>query len=58
VSSSLLVQKPVSVITKEIVSRARRIPGLIRQAVRPPEAAPPAPPAPITSPEPAEPVAV
>jgi hypothetical protein len=37
VSTSLLVQKPASVITKEIVSRARRIPGLIKQAVRPPE---------------------
>jgi hypothetical protein len=37
VSSSLLVQKPVSVITKEIVSRARRIPGLIRQAISSPE---------------------
>src|SRR5213075_3265321 len=33
VSTSLLVQKPASVVTKEIVSRARRIPGLIKQAV-------------------------
>src|ERR1700746_2758713 len=30
VSSSLLVQRPMSTITKEIASRARRIPGLIR----------------------------
>jgi MoaA/NifB/PqqE/SkfB family radical SAM enzyme len=45
VSASLLVQKPVSVITKEIVSRARRIPGLIRQAVSPPEPTEPSQPA-------------
>jgi hypothetical protein len=54
VSTSLLVQKPVSVITREIVSRARRIPGLMKQAVSSSKAAPPAPPAPITAPEPAE----
>src|ERR1051326_6213892 len=32
VSTSLLVQKPVSVVSKEIVNRAKRIPGLIKQA--------------------------
>ena len=32
VSTSLLVQKPVSVIGKEIVNRAKRIPGMIKQA--------------------------
>src|SRR6267143_4433436 len=50
VSTSLLVQKPASVITKEIVSRAKRIPGLIKQAVRSPEPGQPA----VSSPEPAE----
>ena len=45
VSTSLLVQKPASVVTKEIVSRARRIPGLIKQAVSSP--------APIEPPQPA-----
>ena len=45
VSTSLLVQKPVSVITKEIVNRAKRIPGLIKQAVRPPEPTEPSQPA-------------
>jgi hypothetical protein len=45
VSSSLLVQKPVSVITKEIISRARRVPGLIRQAVSSPEPTEPSQPA-------------
>jgi hypothetical protein len=44
VSTSLLMQKPASVITKEIVNRARRIPGLFRPAVRSPELVePPAP---------------
>ena len=33
VSTSLLVHKPAKVITKEIVSRARRMPGMI-QAIR------------------------
>lgn len=37
VSTSLLVQKPVSVISKEVVNRARRIPGLIKQAMSGPE---------------------
>src|SRR3954467_11851534 len=45
VSSSLLVQSPVSGITKEIVSRAQRIPDLIRQAVRSSEPDQPAQPA-------------
>ena len=45
VSTSLLVQKPASVVTKEIVSRARRIPGLIKQTVSSP--------APIEPPQPA-----
>jgi hypothetical protein len=45
VSTSLLVQKPASVITKEIVSRARRIPGLIKQAARRSEPAEPTQPA-------------
>src|SRR3954462_3729272 len=36
VSTSLLVQKPVSVISKEIVNRAKRIPALIKQAVSSP----------------------
>ncbi|MFL6590400.1 MAG: hypothetical protein ACJ8M4_09530, partial [Chthoniobacterales bacterium] len=45
VSTSLLVQKPVSVISKEIVNRAKRIPALIKQAVSPPEPTEPAPPA-------------
>ncbi len=47
VSTSLLVQNPASVVTKEIVSRARRIPNLIRQAasrVEPVEPRPPAQP--------------
>src|SRR3982750_126031 len=48
VSSSLLVQNPVTGITKEIVSRARRIPGLIRQAVSSPEPIEPGQPAPAT----------
>src|SRR3954470_10523618 len=50
VSTSLLVQKPVSVISKEIVNRAKRIPGLIKQAVRssePTEPAAPSSPAPV-----------
>ena len=34
VSTSLLVQKPVSLVSKEVVSRAKRIPGLIKQAAR------------------------
>jgi MoaA/NifB/PqqE/SkfB family radical SAM enzyme len=50
VSTSLLVQKPVSVVSKEVLNRAKRIPGLIRDALNPPrpaDAAPPAqPPAP------------
>jgi len=33
VSTSLLVKKPAAVLGKEIVARARRIPGLVRQAV-------------------------
>jgi len=33
VSTSLMVQKPASVLGKEIVARARRVPGLVRQAV-------------------------
>ena len=41
---SLLVQKPVSVISKEIVSRAKRIPGLIKQTLNPPRPASPPPP--------------
>src|SRR5436189_2165329 len=47
VSTSLLVQSPVSVISKEIVSRAKRIPNLVKQAVQPapPAETPPAAPA-------------
>jgi MoaA/NifB/PqqE/SkfB family radical SAM enzyme len=44
VSTSLLIQRPVSVITKEAVNRAKRIPGLIRQAVKTPETAEPSQP--------------
>src|SRR6476469_6293787 len=44
VSTSLLVQKPVSVVSKEIVNRAKRIPGLIKQAVNPPQPSEPPPP--------------
>ena len=33
VSTSLLVQKPVSILSKEVVNRAKRIPGLIKQAL-------------------------
>jgi hypothetical protein len=51
VSTSLLVQQPISVISKEIVNRARRIPGLIKQAVSSPE--PTEPTAPSPPPEPA-----
>src|SRR3979490_1853946 len=47
VSTSLLVQNPVSVISKEVVNRARRIPGLITQAVSSPE-----PPEPTQPPQP------
>jgi hypothetical protein len=32
VSTSLLVQKPVSVISREVVNRAKRIPALFKQA--------------------------
>src|SRR5437588_2661579 len=45
VSTSLLVQKPASVISKEIVNRAKRIPGLIKQAVASPEPTEPSQPA-------------
>ncbi|HVF71774.1 MAG TPA: radical SAM protein [Chthoniobacterales bacterium] len=53
VSTSLLVQNPVSVISKEIVNRAKRIPAMIKEAVAPP--APAAPPPPT---QPAAPAAV
>jgi hypothetical protein len=33
VSTSLLVQQPVSVISKEVINRAKRIPGMIKQSV-------------------------
>lgn len=33
VSTSLMVEKPASVLGKEIIARARRVPGLVRQAV-------------------------
>lgn len=33
VSTSLLVQEPIKVLTNEVASRAKRIPGLIKQAV-------------------------
>jgi MoaA/NifB/PqqE/SkfB family radical SAM enzyme len=33
VSTSLLIQKPVSLVSKEVVNRAKRIPGLIKQAL-------------------------
>jgi MoaA/NifB/PqqE/SkfB family radical SAM enzyme len=33
VSTSLIVQKPVQVITNEIVSRAKRLPGLVRETL-------------------------
>ena len=36
VSTSMLVQKPVSVISKEIVSRTKRIPAIIKQAISSP----------------------
>jgi MoaA/NifB/PqqE/SkfB family radical SAM enzyme len=45
VSTSLLVQKPASVISKEIVNRAKRIPGLIKQAVAAPASTEPSQPA-------------
>jgi hypothetical protein len=45
VSTSLLVQRPVSVITKEAVNRAKRIPGLIKQAVSSPAPSEPSQPA-------------
>ena len=32
VGTSLLVQNPAKVVTREIVSRARRIPNLVKQA--------------------------
>lgn len=51
VSTSLLVQKPATVISKEIVNRARRIPGLIKQAMSSP--APSEPTAPSPPPRPA-----
>ena len=41
VSTSLLVQNPVSLVSKEVVNRAKRIPGLIRQAVKTSEPAEP-----------------
>ena len=44
VSTSLFVQKPVSLVSKEIVNRAKRIPGLIKQAVRSSEPTQPAAP--------------
>jgi hypothetical protein len=53
VSTSLLVQKPVSVISKEVVSRVKRIPGMIKQAINPPLPAAPPPPT-----QPAAPAAV
>src|SRR3954467_4679455 len=53
VSTSLLVQKPVRVISKEIANRARRIPAMIKQAVKSPEPTQPAAPSP-----PAEPAAI
>jgi MoaA/NifB/PqqE/SkfB family radical SAM enzyme len=37
VSTSLLVQKPVSIVSKEILNRAKRIPALIKQAAHSPE---------------------
>src|SRR3989440_5141880 len=46
VSTSLLVQNPASVITKEVVNRARRIPGLIKQAIGAPAPTEPSQPAP------------
>ena len=54
VSTSLLVQKPVSVVSKEIVNRAKRIPALIKQAVH--SSQPTAPSAP--TPPPAQPAPV
>lgn len=45
VSTSLLVQKPVSVITKEIVNRARRIPSMLRTTSSAPQPVQPATPA-------------
>ena len=49
VSTSLLVQKPVSVISKEIVNRVKRIPGLIKPVASSPPTEPttPAHPAPV-----------
>lgn len=50
VSTSLLVQKPVSVISKEVVNRVKRIPALIRQAASAPpptEPTTPVQPAPV-----------
>ena len=38
VSTSLMVDQPVRVLTKEIVSRARRVPGMVRTALRSPRA--------------------
>jgi MoaA/NifB/PqqE/SkfB family radical SAM enzyme len=37
VSTSLLVQQPLRMLGKEIVARARRIPGVVRQGNQPPE---------------------
>jgi hypothetical protein len=45
VSTSLFVQTPVSLVSKEIVSRAKRIPGLIKQAVSSPAPSEPSQPA-------------
>jgi MoaA/NifB/PqqE/SkfB family radical SAM enzyme len=44
VSTSLLVQNPVSLISKEVANRAKRIPGLIKQAINPPQPTAPSPP--------------
>src|SRR5436190_2572460 len=45
VSASLLVEKPIAVLGKEIVSRARRIPGLVKQGIGSPEPVEPPTPA-------------
>ena len=45
VSTSLLVQKPISILSKEVVNRAKRIPGLIKQAMKAAEASQPTQPA-------------
>jgi adenine C2-methylase RlmN of 23S rRNA A2503 and tRNA A37 len=56
VSTSLLVQNPVSLVSKEVVNRAKRIPGLIKQALTSHEPTAPIPPTAPTPPAQAAPI--